>query len=57
MTDYMNTKEVCEMLRCSRQTVYKKMEKGMPHIKDGRSLLFDKRDIDRYHNKLKIGVQ
>lgn len=49
MNDELLTKEeLCKMLKISRATLDRWRKKGLPYIKTGRLVRFDKREVSRW---------
>ena len=49
MEQLLTVAEVAAWLRCSLVTIYRRVEQGqIPHIKTGRTVRFDRRDIERF---------
>lgn len=46
--DYLNVRELQEMLGISRQTIYRWIDKGLPVIKVGGLVRFDAKDIKEW---------
>lgn len=45
MKQFLNTKEACELLGVSRTKLYELKKEGLPYIKLGGSLRFDKDQV------------
>lgn len=51
---YLTIEQVAEMLQVTRMTIYNLQSKGLPFIKLGRSVRFDKDDVIEWMNSKKI---
>jgi len=56
MEKLFTTKEVMEMLKISRATLYRYIEKGwLKPVKLGRKTMFTEEELEKFMNKLKSG--
>lgn len=46
MSKFLKTEEICEVLKITRKTLYNYRDKGMPYIKKGGSVLYDKEAVE-----------
>lgn len=48
---YLTTEDLSEKMKVSRQTVWKWRKLGMPHIKIGRSVRFEEKEVKAWVEK------
>lgn len=53
---YLTIDQVAEMLQVTRMTIYNLQNKGLPFIKLGKSVRFDKEDVIEWMNNKKVCV-
>lgn len=51
---YLTIEQVAEMLQVTRMTIYNLQNKGLPFIKLGKSVRFDKDDVIEWVNSKKV---
>ncbi len=51
---FLTAKEVAEMLGIAQSTVYKLKKQGLPYLKIGGSIKFDKKDLMEWIEKCKV---
>lgn len=51
---YLTIEQVAEMLQVTRMTIYNLQNKGLPFIKLGKSVRFDKDDVVAWLNSKKV---
>lgn len=51
---YLNSEEACKFLNVSIATLYRLKKEGLPYFKLGGSLRFDKSDLEKWIESLKI---
>ncbi len=51
---YLTIEQVAEMLQVTRMTIYNLQQKGLPFIKLGKSVRFDKDDVVAWMNSKKV---
>lgn len=52
--NYLTIEEVAEMLKVARSTVYKFKEMGLPFIKIGKTIRFEKNDVAEWLQQHKV---
>ena len=55
----LKEREVAQILRCSVQTLrnYRQQRRGIPYIKNGKSVRYSTKDVNTYLNERKIFVE
>lgn len=48
MSDYITTKELCDLLKVSRQTLTNWRKEGLPHEKFGKLVRFNKEKVYKW---------
>jgi len=51
---YLTIDQVAEMLQVTRMTIYNLKQNGLPFIKMGKSIRFDKDDVIEWMNSKKV---
>lgn len=54
--NYLTIEQVAEMLQVTRMTIYNLQNKGLPFIKIGKSVRFDKNDVIEWMNSKKVCI-
>lgn len=58
LPDLLTVPEVAKLLRCSRGSIYKRIERRqIPHIRLGRTILFRRVEIEKYLNDHTVEVR